>query len=161
MYRYVRSTDEIFCQLAAELPTHRECDIADYRDVIGSDAYDYYVAQGANKVTVTTGKIREDAKWQNGEPFTAKDVWAYYYMIHPTSSNYLAAVKAVDDLTVEYIWNPLKEPNNKAKELLLAQDKSGTVKYDEFSSYVDEDSKDLSNSNPDYPGSGEGGRSAK
>lgn len=32
---------------------------------------------------------------------------------------------------------------------------------DEFSSYVDEDSKDLSNSNPDYPGSGEGGRSAK
>ena len=138
MYRYVRSTDEIFCQLAAELPTHRECDIADYRDVIGSDAYDYYVAQGASKVTVTTGKIREDAKWQNGEPFTAKDVWAYYYMIHPTSSNYLAAVKAVDDLTVEYIWNPLKEPNNKAKELLLAQDKSGTVKYDEFSSYVDE-----------------------
>jgi peptide/nickel transport system substrate-binding protein len=137
MYRYVRSTDEVFCQLAAEMPTHEKAPIADYKDVMGEDAYDYYVEQGATEVTVTTAKIRENAKWQNGEDFVAKDVWAYYYMIHPTSSNYMAAVKVVDDKTVQYIWNPLKEPSDTAKELLIAQDKSGTVKYDVFASYVD------------------------
>lgn len=137
LWRYVRSTDEIFCQLAAELPTHSEAPIEDYKEVIGEDAYEYYVENGATTVPVTTGKIRENAKWQNGEAFTAKDVWAYYYIMHPTSSNYMAAVKVVDDLTVEFIWNPLKEPADTVKELLLAQDKSGTVKYDVFAAYVD------------------------
>ncbi len=137
LWRYVRSTDEVFCQLAAELPTHSEAPIEEYREVMGEDAYDYYVENGATTVPVTTGKIRENAKWQNGEDFTAKDVWAYYYTIHPTSSNYMAAVNVVDDKTVEFIWNPLKEPADPVKELLLAQDKSGTVKYDVFASYVD------------------------
>lgn len=137
MWRYVRSTDEIFCQLAAELPTHADKPIEDYKDVMGEDAYDYYVENGAQTVPVTTGKIRENAKWQNGEDFTAKDVWAYYYIMHPTSSNYMAAVKVVDNKTVEFVWNPLKEPADTVKELLLAQDKSGTVKYDEFAAYVD------------------------
>ena len=107
LWRYVRSTDEVFCQLAAELPTHSEAPIEEYREVMGEDAYDYYVENGATTVPVTTGKIRENAKWQNGEDFTAKDVWAYYYTIHPTSSNYMAAVNVVDDKTVEFIWNPL------------------------------------------------------
>lgn len=137
LYRYVRSTDEVFCQLASELPVHSEAPIAEYKTAMGSDAYDYYVSQNCDTVSVTTAKIRENAKWQNGEDFTAKDVWAYYYIMHPTSSNYMAAVNIKDSKTVEFIWNPLKEPNNTVKELLLAQDKSGTVKYDEFASYVD------------------------
>ncbi len=137
LYRYVRSTDEIFCQLAAELPSHADEKIADFKDVMGEDAYDYYVSQNCETVSVTTAKIRENAKWQNGEDFTAKDVWAYYYIMHPTSSNYMAAVKVVDDKTVQFVWNPLKEPNDTVKTLLIAQDKSGTVKYDEFASYVD------------------------
>ncbi|MBR1581913.1 MAG: hypothetical protein IJ656_03290 [Bacilli bacterium] len=137
LYRYVRSTDEIFCQLAAEMPTHFEAPMSDYIDVMGQDAYDYYISEGKNKVTVSRVKIRPEAKWQNGEDFIAKDVWSYYYMIHPTSSNYMAAVKAVDDKTVEFVWNPLKEPVNAVKELLLAQDKCGTIKYDVFNSYID------------------------
>lgn len=139
MWRYVRSTDEIYCQVAAELPTHRTVSIDDYKDVIGEDAYNYYTnaENGCTEVTVTTGKIRENAKWQNGEDVVAKDIWAYYYMIHPTSSNYMAGVKVVDDKTVEFVWNPLKEPNDTVKELLLAQDKSATIKYDLFAQYVD------------------------
>ena len=137
LYAYVRSTDEVFCQLAAELPVHSTEDMADYKDLMGEDAYAYFEKNGCSEVPVTTVKIRENAKWQNGEDFTAKDVWAYYYIIHPTSSNYLACVKVVDEKTVQFVWNPLKEPVNKVKELLLAQDKSGTVKYDEFASYVD------------------------
>lgn len=138
MWRYVRSTDEIYCQVAAELPTHRKASIEDYKDVIGTEAYNYYAgANNCTEVTVTTGKIRENAKWQNGENVVAKDVWAYYYMIHPTSSNYLAGVKVVDDKTIEFVWNPLKEPTDTVKELLLAQDKSVTIKYDLFAQYVD------------------------
>lgn len=137
LYRYVRSTDEIFCQLAADMPAHSDAPIDSFREEIGEDAYDYYKKQGCETVPVTTVRIRDNAKWQNGEDFKAKDVWAYYYMIHPTSSNYMAAVKAVDDKTVQFVWNPLKEPTDTVKELLIAQDKSGTVKYDEFRSYID------------------------
>ena len=137
MYRYVRSTDEVFCQLAAELPTQTKEPLANFKETIGEDAYSYYAGKGISEIAVTTAKIRDDAKWQNGEDFLAKDVWAYYYIIHPTSSNYMAGVKVVDDKTVQYLWNPLKEPSDQAKLLLIAQDKSGTVKYDEFASYVD------------------------
>lgn len=137
LYAYVRSTDEVYCQLAAEMPVHTTESMADFKDVMGADAYAYFEKNGCSTVPVSTVKIREDAKWQNGETFTAKDVWSYYYMIHPTSSNYMAGVKVVDDKTVQFIWNPLKEPVNTVKELLIAQDKSGTVKYDEFASYVD------------------------
>ncbi len=137
LYRYVRSTDEIFCQLAGEMPVHTDAPIDSYREEMGEDAYEYYVSEGCDTVAVTTVKIRDNAKWQNGEDFKAVDVWAYYYMIHPTSSNYMAAVKVVDDKTVQFVWNPLKEPNDTVKELLIAQDKSGTVKYDEFRSYID------------------------
>lgn len=137
LYRYVRSTDEIFCQNAESMPVHEERNMSDYIDVMGQDLYDFLVSQGESKVTVSTVKIRENAKWANGESFKAKDVWAYYYMIHPTSSNYMAAVKAVDDLTVEFVWNPIKEPVNTVKELLIAQDKNATIKYDQFAQYVE------------------------
>lgn len=137
LYRYVRSTDEIFCQNAASMPVHEEKDMADYKTVMGQDLYDFFVEQGESKVTVSTVTIREDAKWANGEAFTAKDVWSYYYVIHPTSANYMAAVNVVDDLTVEFIWNPIKEPVNTVKELLIAQDKSATIKYAEFAQFIE------------------------
>ncbi|HHT66903.1 MAG TPA: hypothetical protein GX010_01550 [Erysipelotrichaceae bacterium] len=137
LYRYVRSTDEIYCQLAEAMPTHSRKNIDDYRVDMGVDAYNYYKGLGQNDVAVTEVKIKDNAKWANGEDFVASDAWAYYYMIHPTSSNYMAAVKTVDDKTLEFVWNPVKEPADTVKELLLAQDKSGTVKYDLFASYVD------------------------
>ena len=80
LYRYVRSTDEIFCQLAAEMPVHETKPMADYKDIMGQDAFDYYSSLGKENVTVTKVTIRDNAKWQNGEDFVAKDVWSYYYM---------------------------------------------------------------------------------
>lgn len=137
LYRYVRSTDEIFCQNAESMPVHEKRNMSDYIDVMGQDLYDFFVSQGQSQVTVSTVKIRSDAKWSNGESFKAKDVWSYYYVIHPTSSNYMAGVKAVDDLTVEFIWNPIKEPVDTVKELLIAQDKNATIKYEEFAQYIE------------------------
>lgn len=137
LYRYVRSTDEIFCQNAESMPVHEDRDMAAYKTVMGEDLYNFFVSHGETTVPVSTVKIREDAKWVNGEPFTAKDVWSYYYVIHPTSSNYMAAVNIVDDLTVEFVWNPIKEPVDTVKELLIAQDKSATIKYAEFAQFVE------------------------
>lgn len=139
LYRYVRSTDEIFSQLAEEgLPTQlHEVDIDQYVDEVGNDAVMYYKSLGKNKVSVTRAKIRQDATWQNGEDFIAKDVWAYYYIMHPTSSNYMIGVKVVDTKTIDFIWNPLKEPSDSVKNLLIAQDKSGTVNYNVFAKYVE------------------------
>jgi len=137
LYSYIRTTNEVFCQLAQDMPVHSQEDISSFRDVMGADAYDYYTSQGYSTVSVSTVSIRDNAKWQNGEDFIAKDVWAYYAVLHPTSSNYMAAVKVVDDKTVQFVWNPLKEPVDKVKELLIAMDKSGTVKYDLFRQFVD------------------------
>ncbi|MEG2158876.1 MAG: ABC transporter substrate-binding protein [Clostridia bacterium] len=138
LYIYVRSTDEIYDLLAEGKPVHTEEKIDDFKEIIGEDALAYYkVDQGYEQIGVTTVKIKEKASWQNGEDFTAKDIWSYYYIMHPTSSNYMVGVKVVDSKTVQFLWNPIKEPENTVKELLIAQDKSGTVKYDEFSAFVD------------------------
>ena len=137
LYAYVRSTDEIYCQLAAEMPVHSTEDMMQNESVIGTDSCDYFKGNGYDSVPVTTIKIRDNAKWQNGDAFTAKDVWAYYYTIQPATIGYILAVVPVDDTTVKFIWNPMKEPADTVKELLIAQDISGTVKYDEFAEYVD------------------------
>ena len=137
LWALVRSTGEIYCMLSPELPEHGKGNLDDYKDIMGEDNYDYLKQNGATEVGVTTGHIRPEAKWANGEDFIAKDVWAYYYMIHPTSSNYMMGVKVVDDKTVQFIWNPLKEPSDQMKNLLLAQDICGTVKYNVFAQFVD------------------------
>lgn len=137
LYRYVRSTDEIYCQIAEGMPVHSTEDINNYAEAIGQDALEYYLSEGCNEVEVMTVKINPLAKWHNGDSVIAKDIWAYYYIMHPTSTNYLAAVNIKDDLTLEFVWNPLKKVSNSVKELLIAQDTNGTVKYDEFANYVD------------------------
>lgn len=138
LYAYVRSSDEVYAQLADGMPVHSEAPISTYINEMGTDAYQYYIDLGYDTVSVSTVNIREDAKWHNGEDFTARDVWSYYYMIHPTSSNYMVAVKVVSPKSVQFVWSPIKEPNDKVKTLLISQDKSGTMKYDEFSHLIDE-----------------------
>ena len=114
LYQYVRSTDEIYPMLAESMPVHSE------------------------DGSTTTVTIRENAKWQNGEDFTAKDVFAFYYLNHTVVTNYLLSVEAKDDKTVVFHWNSNRTCANEVKDLLIAQDMSGTVCYNEFRSYVDE-----------------------
>ena len=78
LYQYVRSTDEIYPMLAESMPVHSE------------------------DGSTTTVTIRENAKWQNGEDFTAKDVFAFYYLNHTVVTNYLLSVEAKDDKTVVF-----------------------------------------------------------
>ncbi len=137
LYSYVRTTDEVYCQLAAEMPVHTQEPLIDYIDTIGEDMYDYFSGQGYSEASVTTVSLRENAKWSNGDPVTTKDIWSFYYIVHPTSTNYMIDIHLVDDQTMQFIWNPMKEPVNKVKELLLGLDVSGTVHYETFLDYVE------------------------
>jgi peptide/nickel transport system substrate-binding protein len=81
--------------------------------------------------------IRVDAKWQNGDDFVAKDVEAFYYLNHTTATNYMISVEAVNEKLVRITWNAKRLPSNQVKELLVAQDRHGTVQYNEFKVYAD------------------------
>lgn len=137
LYSYVRSTDEVYCQLAESMPVHTREDLSIYRDVMGEDMYSYYLAKGITQATVSTCKIRENARWSNGDYVTAKDIWSYYYIVHPTSTNFMITINIVDSNTIQFIWNPEKEPVDKVKELLLSLDISGTVHYNTFISFAE------------------------
>ena len=113
LYQYVRSTDEIVPILAESMPEHSQDGLT------------------------TTIKIRQNAKWQNGEDFVAKDVWAFYYLNHTTLTNYLLSVEVRDEKTVVLHWNPNRVPVNEVKDLLIAQDVQGTACYQEFRQYAD------------------------
>lgn len=112
LYKYVRSTDEIVPVLAAGPMRH----VSD---------------------TVSEIDIKQDAKWQNGDDFVAKDVEAFYYLNHTTATNYMLSVEAVGEKLVRITWNSKRLPSNQVKELLVAQDRHGTVQYNEFKAFAD------------------------
>ncbi|WP_264230133.1 ABC transporter substrate-binding protein [Acholeplasma laidlawii] len=114
LYQYIRSTDEIIPMLAEDLPEHSEDGLT------------------------TTITIRENAFWQNGDSFVAKDVWAFYYLNHTTITNYLLSVEYEGDKTVILNWNPNRVPVNAVKDLLIAQDTQGSVAFSEFRTYANE-----------------------
>lgn len=114
--QFVRVTDEIEMMLAESFTHHP---VNDNGDII------------------TRIKLRDDAKWQNGDPFVAMDVLSYYWLHHTTLTRYILKLEAVDDKNVDVYWNPRVEPNEKMKDLMLSQDKVGTVQYKEFKKEVD------------------------
>lgn len=113
LYQYVRSTDQIFPMLAEDLPKH------------------------SNDGLTSTIKIKANAKWQNGEDFISKDVWAFYYLNHTLATNYMLSIDTPDNKTLIINWNPNRMIVDDVKNLLLAQDISGTVSYSEFKTYAD------------------------
>ena len=112
LYQYVRSTDELIPLLADGPMEH----LSPTESII---------------------KIKENAKWQNGDDFVADDVVAYYYLNHTTATNYMRSVSKVNDKTVKIVWNENRPLANPVKELLVAQDRHGTVQYTEFKVYAD------------------------
>lgn len=134
LYRIVRSTGEIDCELAEGMPVHYEQD------------GNYY----------TNIKIKQNAKWQNGEDFLAEDVLAFYHINHTTATNYMLDIEEVDDHEVKITWNPQKLPVESVRNLLIAQDRQGTCKYSEFRQFVDLADRLVSssplNTNPDWFG---------
>ena len=113
LYHRLDTVDEITLQLAASMPMHSE-----------------------DRLT-TTISIKENAKWQNGDDFTAMDVVAFYYLNHTQITRYMKKVEAADSKTVLITWNPNTPLPDLMKDKLIAIDRHGTISYHEFKYYVD------------------------
>lgn len=112
---------------------------------------DFYVVRGTDKVVArlaesyehkgnsTFVKLRKDRYWNDGEKFTAKDIWAYYIINFQTSTmlRYLTDLKIVDKYTIEYVW---KEPvvSDINKMLFLCEAWKAVTPYHLFKDVVDQ-----------------------
>lgn len=114
--RYVRVSNEVVYQLAERFE---------------------HLDANENGEIITNVYLKGNAKWQNGDDFVADDVRGYYILNHATLTEYIYDIKVVNDKTVAFYWRPELEPNSMIKDLLLSQDKCGSVLYKIFKSYVD------------------------
>lgn len=94
LLRYQRGTDDIQMQLAES-----------------------YTNEG-NK---TIFKLRPDVKYNDGEPFTSKDIWAFYAINPNTPVEYLESVEIPDDLTVEFVWRE-PAPSDELRTMLITRE---------------------------------------
>lgn len=85
----------------------------------------------------TTIKIKENAKWHNGDDFVAMDVVAFYYLNHTQVTRYMLSVEAQDAKTVVIRWNPKFIIPSETLTKLIALDMHGTVNYNEFRYFAD------------------------
>lgn len=111
LVRYQRGTDDIKLQLAES-----------YKNV-------------GNK---TIFKLRPNIKWSDGEPFTSKDVWAFYQICYNSPVNYLTSIETPDDLTVEFVWRE-PAPFGDLRIMLVAQEvHQGRIPYHIYKKFADE-----------------------
>lgn len=113
LYNRLDTTDKITPQLADGMPIHSE-----------------------DKLT-TEIKIKENAKWQNGDDFTAMDVVGYYYLNHSQITRYMKKVEAKEPKVVKITWNKDLLLPDAIKDKLISIDMHGTVNYNEFKYFVD------------------------
>lgn len=114
--RYVRVSNEVIYQLAERFE---------------------HLEANENGEIITNVYLKQDAKWHNGDDFVADDVRGYYILNHATLTEYIYDIKVVNDKTVAFYWRPELEPNTMIKDLLLSQDKCGSVSYKVFKENVD------------------------
>lgn len=116
LFQFVRSTDKVYPRLAESLKDE------------------------GNKTIVT---LKRGVTWNDGKPFTSKDVWAYYTLNNGTQvTAYLDKIETPDDYTVIFIWNnPM--PYLKLRDLFIALDYM-TIPYHIYGKYVDKANELLS-----------------
>lgn len=105
-------------------------------DVITPQLADGMPIHSSDKLS-TTIKIKENAKWQNGDDFVAMDVVGFYYLNHTQITRYMLDVEAVDTKTIKITWNSNHLLPDSVKDKLISIDMHGTVNYNEFKYYVD------------------------
>ncbi|SHE46583.1 peptide/nickel transport system substrate-binding protein [Caldanaerobius fijiensis DSM 17918] len=101
-----------------------------------------------NKGNETIIKLQPNVKWNDGKPFTSKDVWAYYMINNGAAvMKFLTDIETPDDNTIVFKWAE-PAPNDRLKIALLAQDMQGTVQYEYYKKYVDRAAELLKNGKP-------------
>ncbi|MBE5809238.1 MAG: hypothetical protein E7317_13010, partial [Clostridiales bacterium] len=83
-----------------------------------------------------TFHLRQDVKYNDGEPFTAKDIWSYYILNNTTSvSQQLKSIEIVDDYTIKMTWREKLNPSVRLH--LVAANVDANIPYHIFSQFVD------------------------
>lgn len=83
-----------------------------------------------------TIRYRKDVKWNDGQPFTAKDIWAYYVLGYTLDvTRELSSLEIVDEHTLRFVWrNPI---NPDTRLHMIARMADGTVPYHIFGEFAD------------------------
>ena len=80
--------------------------------------------------------LRQDVKFNDGEPLTAKDIWSYYTLNNSCSvTQQLKSLEIVDDYTLRFTWR--ESINAGVRIRMIATNYDGCVPYHIFGSYVD------------------------
>lgn len=80
--------------------------------------------------------LRKDVKYNDGEPFTAKDIWSYYILNNSVSVTQQAkSIDIIDDYTIKFTWrNPI---NKDVRIRMIASNVDGRIPYHIFGQFVD------------------------
>ncbi|MBO0995763.1 ABC transporter substrate-binding protein [Bacillus sp. SD088] len=93
-------------------------------------------------------KLVDDAVWHDGEPFTSKDIWAYYILNNGAEvTQYMKEIELVDDKTLRIHWLE-PQANETVLSFLLGQDKQATIPYHIYGKYVDRAAELLKQASP-------------
>ena len=80
--------------------------------------------------------LRQDVKYNDGEPFTAKDIWSYYMLNNTcTVSQQAKSIEMVDDYTIRITWREQINPGVRIR--MIATNNDAQIPYHIFSEYVD------------------------
>lgn len=104
-----------------------------------TDVLIYYLAEEiVHDGLKTTIKLQEDATWNDGTPFTSKDVWAKFMLDFSISSldKSLTGIETPDDHTVVLNWKD-PAPFGEFRNLQISKAGSMNVPYHIFKDYVD------------------------
>lgn len=111
LYQFIRSTDYSYPRLADGMPKN-----------------------DGNKTTI---KLKKGVTWNDGKPFTSKDIWAYYTLNNGEFiTTFLKSIEIPDNDTIVFIWND-PQINEKLKTFLIAQSTQATIPYHIYSKYID------------------------
>ncbi|WP_073343547.1 ABC transporter substrate-binding protein [Caldanaerobius fijiensis] len=92
--------------------------------------------------------LRKDVKWNDGQPFTSKDVWAYYILNNGTYvTKFLKSIDTPDDYTVVFNWDKFSPPDD-LKIKYIAHDVQDTIPYHIYGKYVDKAKEILDKAQP-------------
>lgn len=80
--------------------------------------------------------LRQDVKYNDGEPFTAKDIWSYYMLNNGcTVSQQAKTIEIVDDYTIKFTWREQINPGVRLR--MIATNVDARIPYHIFGEYVD------------------------
>lgn len=80
--------------------------------------------------------LRKDVKYNDGQPFSAKDIWAYYILNSGCIvSQQVKKIDILDDYTIRLTWREKINPNVRLR--MIAVNVDASIPYHIFSAYVD------------------------